>query len=232
MRIAIISDTHGNLTAFDAVLEDLESVGPFDEVLVGGDIAYGGPFPRECIERVIERGYRAVKGNTDELIMDASGEGTDAHAKWVVDRLDQKHVDFLFSLPVQQRVDAGSQSLALVHATPWSVWESVFPDHEDEPFSRMLNEADAGAVAYGHIHVQHQRNLPTGVVIAVGAVGMPYDGDQRAMYTVIEASSRSWNVDFRRVAYDVEKAIAEAANCGSPNGEAFARNLTSAVRPH
>jgi putative phosphoesterase len=232
MRMAIISDSHGNLTALDAVLADLDADGPFDAVVVGGDNAYGGPFPRECIDRVMQRGLPAVRGNTDEMIISALEGGGDSLGKWVIDQLETYHVDYLKMFSFQYNVETGDgRRLAIVHATPWSIEESVLPESHDREFERMLREADADALAYGHIHLQHQRNLPNGVVIAVGSVGLPFDGDQRAMYTVIEASSRSWNVEFRRVAYDVERAIAEARNSGSPNGEGFAHNLATASRP-
>jgi predicted phosphodiesterase len=232
VRIAIISDSHGNLTALDAVLADLDRNGPFDEILMGGDAAYGGPYPRECVDRVIESGFRTVRGNTDQMIIDAVSGAEDPHGQWVVEQLEQRHIDFLNTLPIQVNVEPeDGPALGLVHATPWSIHKSVLPDCEDDVFERMLADAGTHALAYGHVHVQHQRNLPTGVVVAVGSLGLPFDGDQRAMYTVIELSSRSWNVEFRRVMYDVEKAIDEARNSGSPNGAAFARNLISASRP-
>lgn len=232
MRIAIISDSHGNLSALDAVLADLELNGPLDEVLMGGDVAYGGPFPRECIDRVIERGYRTVRGNTDQMIIDAASGTEDPHARWVTQQLEQRHLAFLEGLPVKIEVDVGEgRRLGLVHATPWSIYESVVPDMEDEAFERMLADAGTDALAYGHIHLQHQRNLAQGMVVAVGSLGLPFDGDQRAMYTIIEASSRSWNVEFHRVSYDVQRAIGEAKDSGSPNGEGFASTLASASRP-
>lgn len=232
MRIAIISDSHGNLSALDAVLEDLALNGPFDEVLMGGDVAYGGPFPRECIERIVDLGYRTVRGNTDQMIVDAASGTEDPHGRWVIEQLEQRHIAFLESLPVQVEVDVEEgRTLGLVHATPWSIYDSVTPDLDDEAFERMLTEAGTDALAYGHIHLQHQRNLAQGMVVAVGSLGLPFDGDQRAMYTIIEASSRSWNVEFHRVNYDLQRAIREARESGSPNGEGFASTLETARRP-
>ncbi len=69
MRIAIISDVHGNIHALDAVLADLDASGPYDEIVYGGDVAFNGAFPSECIDRMRERGYRAVRGNTDEFLV-------------------------------------------------------------------------------------------------------------------------------------------------------------------
>jgi predicted phosphodiesterase len=232
MRIAIISDSHGNLTALDAVLADLDRTGPYDAVLMAGDVAYGGPFPSGCIDRVMERGYPAVRGNTDQMIVDAVGDRGDEQATWVLDQLDESHLSFLQALPVQHVVELGQgRSLALVHATPWSIYDSILPENSDLDFRRMLHEAGTSAVAYGHIHLQHQRSLEHGTVIAVGSLGLPFDGDRRAMYTVIDAGGGGFNVEFRRLEYDVEKAVREAQEHGGPNGHAFATNLWSASRP-
>jgi predicted phosphodiesterase len=232
MRIAIISDSHGNLTALDAVLAEVDRTGPYDAVLMGGDVAYGGPFPAECIDRIMERGLPAVRGNTDQMIMDAVSGSGDAHGDWVVDQLHDGHLNFLQSISVQYTVDIGQgRTLGLVHATPWSIYESFLPDSSDVDFRRMLHEAGTSALAYGHIHLQHQRSLDTGVVIGVGSVGLPFDGDRRAMFTVIDAAAGGLSVDFRRLEYDVEKAISEAKTRGGPNGETFATSLINAARP-
>jgi predicted phosphodiesterase len=232
MRIAIISDSHGNLTALDAVLADLDRTGPYDAVLMGGDVAHGGPLPAECISRIREREYPTVRGNTDQMIVDAVGSAGDEHAMWVLDQLDEEDLRFLQSLPVQQEIDIGQErSLALVHATPWSIYDSILPDNSDVDFRRMLLEAGTSAVAYGHIHLQHQRSLENGTVIGVGSLGLPFDGDRRAMYTVIDAGGGGFNVEFRRLEYDVERAIREAQEQGGPNGESFANNLVRATRP-
>jgi predicted phosphodiesterase len=232
MRIAIISDSHGNLTALDAVLEDLCRTGPYDAVLMGGDVAYGGPSPAECISRLMERSYPTVRGNTDQMIVDAVSGSGDSHAMWVLDQIDEAQLNFLQDLPVQHNLEIGDgRTLGLVHATPWSIYDSISPDGSDVDFRRMLLEAGTNALAYGHIHLQHQRSLENGTVIGVGSLGLPFDGDRRAMYTVIETSTGSMNVDFRRLEYDVETAISQAQSHGGPNGQAFAANLVSASRP-
>lgn len=232
MRIAIISDSHGNLAALDAVLTELDQTGPWDAILMGGDVAYGGPYPAECIDRVLERGYPTVRGNTDQMIVDAVGGSGDPHADWVLNQLTEEHLAFLQTLPVQQVLETNEyRTLGLVHATPWSIYDSLLPDNTDVDFRRMLIEANTDLLAYGHIHLQHQRTLEQGTVIGVGSLGLPFDGDRRAMYTVIDSDGGGFNVDFRRLEYDVERAISAAQANGGPNGETFANNLIRAARP-
>jgi putative phosphoesterase len=232
MRIAIISDSHGNLPALENVLLDLDRTGPYDVVLMGGDVAYGGPYPSQCIDRIMERGYPCVRGNTDQMIVDAVTGGGDPQADWVLNQLDEDHLNFLQTLPVQQTIDLGnSRTLGLVHATPWSIYDSILPDGTDVDFRRMLIEANTSVVCYGHIHLQHQRTLGAGTVVAVGSLGLPFDGDRRSMYTVIDVEETGFRVDFRRLDYDIEPVIHAARTSGGPNGETFATNVANAVRP-
>jgi hypothetical protein len=149
-----------------------------------------------------------------------------------VDQFEERHFEYLQLATVQYNVEIGmGRTLGLVHATPWSIHESVMPDSSDDDFRRMLFEAGTNVLAYGHIHMQHQRTLDTGLVVAVGSLGLPFDGDRRAMYTVIDAAGGGSSIEFQRLDYDVEKAIAEAQRQGGPNGESFANTLINARRP-
>src|SRR4030067_722775 len=74
--IAVISDIHGNLAALEAVLAELDRLGP-SEVVVGGDLALGGPRPAECVSLIRRRGYPAIRGNTDEWLTKAPAKITD-----------------------------------------------------------------------------------------------------------------------------------------------------------
>lgn len=247
MRVAVISDPHGNLMALDAVLADIDATGPFDEVIMAGDFAFGGPFPAECIERIRERGYRAVRGNTDEFIVEVATDGAQpaqnvdeaqrhgpaqvAIDRWVADRLTPEQVDYLAALPLAVTVpDARGEALTVVHATPWSTHPAVLPDASDEIVQQMLTAAGTAALGYGHIHLQYAKQLDGQLIAAVGSVGLPFDGDQRAAYAVFTSSADGWAVDFRRVAYDVDAAIAAVLQSGVPGAEGFATTLRQARR--
>lgn len=244
MRVAVISDTHGNLYALDAVLADIDATGPFDEVIMAGDFAFGGPFPAECVERIRERGYRAVRGNTDEFIVEVATDGarpagaTEAQRhgpaqveidRWVVERLTAEQVEYLAGLPLSLTVpDERGEALTVVHATPWSSHDVLAPDAPEEAVARVLDAAGTAAVGYGHIHVQYQRRLDGRLIAAVGTVGLPFDGDQRAGYAVFTSGVDGWSVEFRRVAYDVNAAIEATLRSGVPNAEGVAAILRTA----
>lgn len=245
MNVAVISDPHGNLTALDAVLAELDATGPFDEIVMAGDFAAGGPFPAECIERIRERGYQAVRGNTDEFIVEVATNGAkpaqgleerQRHRgvqaeidRWVVERLAPEQIDYLASLPLQVNVpDERGEALAVVHATPWSAHPPVLAGAPEEIARRMLDAAGTLVLGYGHIHVQYERRLDGRLLAAVGSVGLPFGGDRRAAYAVFTSNLDGWSVGFHRLTYDVDRAIAEVLASGVPNAENYAKTLRTA----
>jgi predicted phosphodiesterase len=174
-RIAFLSDPHGDLVALRRVISHLERAGPVDEVLVGGDLAQGGAQPAEVVDEIRARGWPAVRGNGDDLLVriadgvsalqvvrDAEAthgplpDSMAAHAEWSVSRLGPERVEYLRSLPTSLvRGPYAWGTVVLVHATPWSSEDVVLPDADDEVAERMLREAGARLLAYGHIHTPY-----------------------------------------------------------------------------
>lgn len=252
MRIALISDPHGNLRALDAVLAEVDQSGPWDEVIMGGDFALGGPMPGQCVDRIRARGWRAVRGNTDEFIVEvATGSSAlvsiteerqrhgpvsgadDPRLVWTTGQLDQEQIEYLASLPLQIDID-GEQAgrLTIVHATPWSAHPAIRADASLATVQELFDRANgASALAYGHIHVQYERDVDGRLLAAVGSIGLPFDGDQRAAFAELHTEDGRWQVTFRRVAYDVDSAIQDALSSGNPNGETFAQTLRTARPP-
>jgi predicted phosphodiesterase len=250
MRVAVLSDTHGNLVALDAVLAELDATGPYEALVMGGDFAFGGPNPAECIDRIRERGVPAVRGNTDEFIVELATRGriparvaaesqrhTASEAmlqryRWAVERLLDEQIAYLASLPLAYSLPApGGGALTVVHATPWNAHDTV-PESAPEGLARrMLDQAGGQALAYGHIHVQYRRWIDRRLLTAVGSVGLPFDGDPRAAYAVFTLGPGGWEVEFRRVAYRLEQAIEGVLSSGMPGAEAQAAILRSARPP-
>jgi fermentation-respiration switch protein FrsA (DUF1100 family) len=138
-RVAIVSDSHGNILALRAVVDDLDADRP-DAVVVGGDIAQGAPAPDEVTDLLHERGWPAVIGNADAFLLDALDGLAPAHAprpfidiaQWSMARLTTAHIRFLRTLPGALRIRApDAPEVALVHATPWSIEESVLRNAPD-----------------------------------------------------------------------------------------------------
>src|SRR5918912_85406 len=125
MRIAIVSDIHGNLVALEAVLGDLERQRA-DLIVHGGDLAFNGPRPVECVERVRELGWPGVRGNMDEAL--ETRRGRHPSVDWAREKVGDELSGWLQELPMAWRE---GDEIALVHAVPGDLWKAVGPDTDD-----------------------------------------------------------------------------------------------------
>jgi predicted phosphodiesterase len=221
VRIAVVSDIHGNFAALQAVVRDLDRQSA-DEVLVGGDLAEGGRQPVEVLEFLIDRRWPAVMGNADRFLLkffDGPPPLDDPFAdagQWAANRLEETHVAYLRSLPeMLRRRGPDSERLAVVHATPWSVVDVVLPDAPLEVARHMLTAAHADVLVYGHIHSAYQRQAGGGWLLSVGAVAGSNDQDPRPAYSIVTLAMPP-GVEVRRVSYDVEAEIAALSREGFP----------------
>jgi predicted phosphodiesterase len=226
MRVAIFSDVHGNAAALDAVLAEIRERGPFDRILNGGDLALGGPRPREAVERLIEAGYPTVIGNTDEMVA-ASPEGAaGAVAAWARTRLTPEQVDWLRALPRSQRVQPqGGPSLVLVHATPWSTTDLIDAASPAATVARAFEQADTRALVYGHIHRAYVREAAGGLIVNTGSVGFPFDGDPRAAWAILTLADGAWRAEIVRTQFDREAVARDLLTSDHPDAAAFARRV-------
>jgi putative phosphoesterase len=223
MRIAIFSDVHGNVRALEAVLADVRARGPFDEVINAGDLVFGGPRPREAMALLLAEGYPTVVGNTDEWIVGTAG-GPGAVVEWTRRQLLPDHLAFLHALPRSYRVEPrGGPPLVVVHATPASTTESVMPDAPARVLTQALDLASARALVYGHIHRAYVRELSGRLVVNVGSVGFPFDGDPRPAWAIFTLRDGRWGAEIVRVAYDREAVARDLLDSDHPDAATFAR---------
>jgi predicted phosphodiesterase len=206
MRVAALYDVHGMAFALDAVLAAVETE-RIDVVVFGGDLV-AGPLPRETLD--VARGMagaRFVRGNAERLI-----DG------WVAERLSPEEVDELRAWPEQVALDG----VLYCHATPRSDEEIVTDVTTDEKLGEILEGVDARLVVGGHTHMQQRR----GRYVNAGSVGMPYEGEVAAFWTVVDDGEPS----LRKTHYDVEQAIAAVAASGWPGAAEFVEeNLRRAI---
>lgn len=223
-RVAFLSDLHGDAVALDRVIAHLESSDPVDEVLLGGDLAQGGPQPGEVIDTIRQHGWRSVRGNADEfLVRIADGmspaeagrfgepwhaplpEWKAARAIWSVSRLGSERIEYLRSLPMS--IELGPYpcgTVRFVHATPWSTEEVVLPDADLDMAQRMIHQADARLLVYGHIHTQYLRKVDPGLLVSPGSVSLSNDADPRPAYVAVTLGT-TISVEHRRVDWPPEE---------------------------
>jgi predicted phosphodiesterase len=235
VRIALLSDMHGNAVAFRAALADLEGRSP-DLIVSLGDVAQGGPQPRECVELLQELDCPCVYGNSDDylLTLDFGAEETEdeeqrqrllATAHWSREQLGEDGLAFLQGF--EPTVEAGC--LLCCHATPTSNEDVILPQTPHEEVERALLDIDAAAVAAGHVHLQWLRRVGSKLWFSVGSVGLvwehrePLDGvpfQPVCEYTLVGDDELA--VEFRRIPFDVEELIAAARATEFPGFERWA----------
>jgi len=238
MRIAVLSDIHGNLPALEAVCENLAARG-VDQVVVLGDLAFKGPHPQQCIDRVRALNPAAViQGNTDQWLAeglpphfteaDEKGRRMLAVHRWTLERLDGASRAFLSNLPFSYRASLGSERVLFLHATPASNTAWVPLSASDEELQSHFHDPEATFFVTGHVHAPGLRRLPNGrSVVNAGSVGMPWDGDWRASYAILESDRQRTAVNLIRVPYDIERTMREARALGMPDAEAYAEALSN-----
>jgi predicted phosphodiesterase len=225
VRVCVLSDIHGNLHAFDAVLEAISADAP-DEIWCLGDLVGYGPRPNECCHLAQERTDLCLLGNHDLAVLERIGledftPDAAAVARWTIRVLDAEARTYLEPLaPKGERAGAG-----LFHGSPRDpVWEYVLTP---EAAAAAILDGPTDLTLVGHSHVALAFELseavlsgdlaPEGTEIELaaatrrllnpGSVGQPRDGDPRASYLVLDLAAR--RAAFRRVEYPIDRTQAE-----------------------
>jgi putative phosphoesterase len=198
--LVVLYDIHGNLPALEAVLAHADDAGEF---LLGGDYATAGAWPRETVERLRElEGATWIRGNADRWLAERHDAPApmDEIAARTAELLGDELAADLTRLPELTEVG----DTLYCHASPRSDMQSF--GAEPGPLdNELLEGVTAKRVVFGHTHVQFTREASGGIeLLNPGSVGMPWDGDHRAAYAVIDGD----RVECRRVEYDWEASVA------------------------
>ncbi len=234
MRIAIISDIHGNQVALEAVLQDFERQPAVDHLVIAGDLCLNGPCPREVLETVRGLNCPVLQGNVDFEVVDVArgkGEKKRNTAAWTREQIGQEGIDYLASLLHSHRVaNSHGEDLLIVHANPQNLEDAIFPNASDSDLERLLGGLDdgIGAIAFGHLHIAYTRRWRRLFLVDVGSCGLPRDEDLRASYAILSWQANSWMAEIRRVAYDVQAVVKQIKTSGMPNVEKRVKTLLEA----
>jgi putative phosphoesterase len=229
MRIAIVADIHGNLTALEAVVADLERREP-DRVIHGGDLALAGARPAEVVDRVRGLGWPGVVGNADELLWNRAQLELqlarapklapllrllfETYAPATIEQLGEERVAWLRSLPAEH----SEGGIRVIHASPGDLWRAPMPDAAEAELLETYGAADEDIVVYGHIHLPFVRRLASLTVANTGSVGNPFDGDPRAAYLMVEDGE----AETIRVSYEIEREVSTVLGSGYPDAPRIA----------
>lgn len=220
MKVAVISDIHGNMQALNAVLDDIKKE-HCEKIFCLGDLAMAGPEPVETIQLIKklneEDNFELIQGNTDEMIGNFSaevqervksafplmGNALEDDAKIIPDDLKL----FLKSLPKQKELLIEGVKILLVHGSPRKNDENILPDLTIDKVEEIIASTDADVIFCGHTHIPcgyQTRNKQT--VINDGSVGRPFTPTPQACYVIANFRDASIEVMHKFVDYDKEKA--------------------------
>jgi predicted phosphodiesterase len=218
MRIALLSDIHGNLVALEAVLADLDSEA-VDAVICLGDVVVTGPQPRQVIALLQELHWPIVMGNTDAWLLDPQpwditdedSERLEAVELWGASLMTGEDLAFIRTFQPTVSVDLGN-SLTLLgyHGSPQSSTDIISPTTPEDELQKKLAGYHVDIMAGGHIHQQMLRSYQGSLLINPGSVGLPYQtvsGRTRnppwAEYALVTNQAGQVKVEFRRVPVDL-----------------------------
>ncbi len=213
MRIAFLADIHGNLPALKAVLGDLENIQP-DRVYLLGDQINRCPWSREVLDLCQEKGWPAIQGNHEEVVARFNHYGPDEMRRygqrypasaWTWRHLRPEQRRLIEELPKEMSLSLeGLPAMRLVHGVPGSASVGIYPESTDQEIAPFLDGVSEPILVCGHTHRPLIRMCCSRRIWNGGSVGMPYNGDPRAQYLLVESTpeGQEWRPILRRVDYD------------------------------
>ena len=256
MRYALFSDIHANLPALEALFTAMDAQKP-DAVYCLGDLVGYNIWPNEVVDQIRQRKIPTLAGNYDFGIGRSSNDCGCAYKTdeekangaisiaYTNEIVKQEQRNYLRSLPahinVSFQLNDDTINLLLVHGSPRRINEYLFEDREEKSMLRIMRDANAHILCFGHTHKPYHRILEDEVdgktiyrhAINIGSVGKPKDGDPRGGFVMLAfdenttlENRNSIQVEFIRFAYDVEKAARAVEESPLPN--AYARALREA----
>ncbi len=217
VRVAIVSDIHGNLPALEAVLRDLEVVRP-DRVIVNGDVVNRGPQSKECLDRVRALGWPIVFGNHEDYVLKCRQWADDrdwGHSAWsLVRKLAQEvmtnaDMAYMQSLPRTMVIEEpGLPSVRLVHGSMRALNDGLGYWLSDDGLLAAVEGAPEPVIIGAHTHRTFERRVGDKWILNSGSVGFPYNGNPHAQYLLLTGHDGEWQATFREVVYDRQDVYA------------------------
>lgn len=217
MKIAVISDIHGNMEALNAILEDIKE-NKCDRIFCLGDYAMAGPEPAEAINRIRElKNAELIQGNTDwmianytENVYNSIKEAAPVMAEALkndFEILPNEQKEFLKNLPEKMSVEVEGVRILLVHGSPRKNNENILPDTLMSELEKMLEGVEEDIILCGHTHMPcgfQTTNKKT--VVNVGSVGRPFTDEPKSCYLLLEIENGKCLFEHKFVEYDNKKA--------------------------
>ncbi|MFY0627919.1 MAG: metallophosphoesterase family protein [Reichenbachiella sp.] len=221
MRIVFFSDIHANLPALDAFFSDIEKINP-DAIYCLGDLVGYNVWANEVVDEIRKRRIPTIMGNHDEALLQPVVEGDRSNKGITRGMLNADNREYLISLPRHLCLDFETNKEAfgvlLVHGSTKAINDYLVEDYPKGEVLEMMEAGNSDLILCGHTHIPYHRIIQSGNeykhVVNVGSVGKPKDADPRLCYALLTIDEKlskqnpdSVKVDFRRIEYDIDKAV-------------------------
>ncbi len=242
MRIAVISDIHGNRFALDAALAEIRT-SSVDKIVCLGDTVQGGSQPKETVEKLREISCPIIMGNADAWLLNEETDSAEPTTKeqrevraWTLSKLSNADMDFIRNYQPTIRIPLDTKlSLLCFHGSPRSYNDILLPDTSKEEWDRLLGRFSPAIMTGGHTHTQQMRRVRDGFFFNPGSIGMAYNytlpaekfhTDPWAEYAIMLFDSTHPSVEFHRVHYDVAELLRIITESGRPHAGEMIHNYT------
>lgn len=212
VKVAILSDLHGNAVALEKVLEEARKAGA-QELLIAGDFTGYYYQPDRIFQLLNSWKWDGVIGNHDKFLRDFGGKKelmADYRVSYgkalevALEKLGEKEKQLLFSLPEKKELDYGGKRILVCHGAPWQNDEYIYPDAQPEVFERIA-KLGYDFVILGHTHYPMIKRVGRTTIINPGSAGQPRDEGGNASWALVDFTSGE--TEIRRVRFDTEEIL-------------------------
>ncbi|WP_315073520.1 metallophosphoesterase family protein [uncultured Clostridium sp.] len=216
MKIAVLSDIHGNGIALNCVISDMKKQN-INKAIILGDVVMKGPMPRKVMEELKELNVLAwIKGNTDEWFKEVTEDFKPKtnnekelyeYYKYAEAKLTEEDKEFISNLPVISSLIINDLKILCVHGTPQSIVEAIDGSVPIEEMKEIIKDVKEDIILCGHSHCSFIGEVEGKKIFNVGSIGIPFDKDNRASYGILDFSNEAVKLINRRVNYSIDKVI-------------------------
>ncbi len=221
MKIAAISDIHGNIYALMKALEDIDEQ-KVDKIICLGDLVGYGPHPNEVIALIRRREIPCIKGNYDASVVD--GDFTYIRDNfinsfalpWSINEVRISNKYFLDSLPTELKYNINGVNIIFTHGSPVAINDYLFEEADNT--KNIMNNLEEDVLVCAHTHIPSLKKFDDKIFINVGSVGKPKIGKPTPTYSIIEITySKEVLVSFRHLDYEFKKIVKDCTMLKFPS---------------
>lgn len=239
MKVAVISDIHGNAISFKKVIEDINSF-QIDTIICCGDLTAFGIMPMEIVQYLecLDNAH-IIAGNTDrwiKLILDGEKEfrekvvyKVEPSLAWTIKKLGRYARQYIEKYPSYREVKMENKKIAIVHGSLQSDVEGIMESHDFTTLFPVLKEKGIDCLVCGHTHIPFIKEDGETIIVNCGSVSLPYDGIPKPSWALLEINEgEKVHAEIMRTAYDRVEYVDKLMRSDMPMKRIFAERIMKA----